>query len=95
MAKKSRYAKQKKSLVPQVSQADKLFDLIGHQTFTGDYAEAVANSERLLNYLPRNAPLRVDVLAQMGTAQAMLQNFPQSYAAFTEALALDPDNGEL
>ncbi len=95
MAKKSKHAKQKKSLVPQVSQADKLFDLIGHQVFTGDYAEAVANSERLLNYLPKNAPLRADVLAQMGTAQAMLQNFPQSYAAFTEALALDPVNGEL
>ena len=95
MAKKSKHSKQKKSLVPQVSQADKLFDLIGHQIFTGDYAEAVANSERLLNYLPKNVPLRVDVLDQLGTAQAMLQNFPQSYAAFTEALALDPDNGEL
>src|SRR5207247_11128680 len=32
---------------------------------------------------------------QLGTAQGMLQNFPQSYEAFTEALALDPKNAEL
>jgi hypothetical protein len=40
-----------------------------------------------LNYLPKNAPQRVDVLDQLGTAQAILQNFPQSYAAYSEALA--------
>jgi len=36
-----------------------------------------------------------DVLDQMGTAHAMLQNFPQSYAAYTEALSLDPNNAGL
>src|SRR5207302_7985285 len=41
------------------------------------------------------APQRVDALNQLGTAQAMLQNFPQSYAAYTEALSLDPNNAEL
>jgi len=48
-----------------------------------------------LNYLPPHAPQRVDVLDQLGTAQGMLQNFPQSYAAFTEALSLDANNAEL
>ncbi len=82
-------------LAPGLSQADKLFDLIGHQIFQGNYAEAVSNCERLLNYLPRHAPQRVDVLAQLGTAQGMLQNFPQSYTAYTEALSLDPNDAEL
>ncbi len=41
-----------------------------------------------LNYLPQHASQRAGVLAQLGTAQGMLQNFPQSYEAFTEALAL-------
>jgi len=82
-------------LAPGLSQADKLFDLIGHQIFQGNYAEAVINCERLLNYLPQHAPQRVDVLAQLGTAHGMLQNFPQSYAAYTEALSLDPNNAEL
>ena len=53
------------------------------------------NCERLLNYLPPHASMRADVLDQMGTALAMLQNFPQSYAAYTEALALNPTNAEL
>ena len=95
MARKPKASKQKKSIPPSASPVDKYLDLIGHQIFQGNYAEAVATCERLLNYLPRHAPQRVDVLAQLGTAQAMLQNFPQSYEAFTEALALEPKNAEL
>ena len=95
MSRKSKQSKQKKEVTHNLSQADKLFDLIGHQIFQGNYAEAVINCERLLNYLPQHASIRADVLAQMGTAHAMLQNFPQSYEAFTEALALDPKNAEL
>ncbi len=95
MSSKSKQSKHKKKLPPSSSQADKLFDLIGHQIFQGNYAEAVTNCERLLNYLPRNAPMRADVLDQLGTAHAMLQNFPQSYEAYSEALALNPHNAEL
>ncbi len=39
--------------------------------------------------------VRVDVLIQLGTAHAMLQNFPQSYAILTEALELAPDDADL
>jgi Flp pilus assembly protein TadD len=95
MAKKSKHSKQKKKVTPNPSQADRLFDLIGHQIFQGNYTEAVMNCERLLNYLPPHASMRADVLDQMGTALAMLQNFPQSYAAYTEALTLNPTNAEL
>ena len=95
MSRKLKQSKQKKKVTASPSQADKYFDLIGHQIFQGNYAEAVANCERLLNYLPAHAHQRVDVLDQLGTAQGMLQNFPQSYAAYTEALSLDPDNAEL
>lgn len=95
MARKTKASKQKKSITRSVSPADKYFDLIGHHLFQGNYAEAVTLCERLLNYLPRHAPQRVDVLAQLGTAQGMLQNFPQSYEAFTEALALEPKNADL
>ena len=95
MARKSKRSKHKKKVTTSSSQFDKWFDLVGHQIFQGDYLEAVTNCERLLNYLPPRAPQRVDVLAQMGTAQGMLQNFPQSYEAFTEALALEPKNAEL
>lgn len=87
--------KKKKTIANTPSQADKWLDLIGHQLLTQDYMGAVASSERLLNYLPQHAPQRVDVLAYLGNAQAMLQNYPQSYEAFTEALSLDPKNAEL
>src|ERR1700730_1553356 len=92
MSSKSKQSKHKKKFTASLSQADKYLDLIGHQIFQGDYAEAVTNCERLFNFLPPHAPQRVDVLDQLGTAQAMLQNFPQSYAAYTEALSLNPDN---
>ncbi|HEV7234824.1 MAG TPA: tetratricopeptide repeat protein, partial [Ktedonobacteraceae bacterium] len=95
MAKKSKHSKQKKKVTPNPSQADRLFDLVGHQIFQGNYTEAVMNCEWLLNYLPPHASMRADVLDQMGTALGMLQNFPQSYAAYTEALALNPTNAEL
>jgi len=95
MSKKAKQSKQKKKVTTSPSQADKLFDLAGLQVLRGRYTEAVANYERLLNYLPQHAPLRADVLGQLGVAHGMLQNFPQSYEAFTEALALDPNNAEL
>src|SRR5260221_3972574 len=90
MARKSKQSKQKKQITTNISTVDKYLDLIGHNLFQGNYPEAVAYCERLLNYLPRHAPQRVDVLNQLGTAKGMLQNFPQSYAAYTEALSLDP-----
>jgi len=95
MSRKSKQSKHKKKFTASLSPVDKYLDLIGHQIFQGNYAEAVTNCERLLNYLPQHAPQRIDVLDQLGTAQAMLQNFPQSYAAYTEALSLDPNNAAL
>jgi tetratricopeptide (TPR) repeat protein len=95
MAKKSKQPARKKSLTTIPSQADKLFDLMGHQIFQGNYTEAIANGERLLRYLPQHAPLRADVLSQLGVAHAMLQNYPQSYQAFTQALEITPNDAEL
>jgi Flp pilus assembly protein TadD len=95
MSRKSKRSKHNRKFTASLSPVDKYLDLIGHQIFQGNYAEAVATCQRLLNYLPQHAQQRVDVLDQLGTAQAILQNFPQSYAAYTEALSLDPDNAEL
>ena len=95
MSKKSKQSKHKKKVTTSSSHVDKLFDLIGQQIFQGDYTEAIASCERLLNRLPRHAPQRADALAQLGVAHSMLQNYPQSYEAFTEALAIDPNNAEL
>ncbi len=95
MSKKAKQSKQKKKVTTSPSQADNLFDRIVQQIIRGQYTEAVASCELLLNYLPQHAPLRADVLGQLGVAHGMLQNFPQSYQAFTEALALDPTNADL
>lgn len=95
MSRKSKQSRHKKKFAASLPSVDKYLDLIGHNIFQGKYAEAVTLCERLLSYLPRHAPQRVDVLDQLGTAQGMLQNFQQSYAAYTEALSLNPDNAEL
>jgi tetratricopeptide (TPR) repeat protein len=95
MSKKSKQSKRKKSLITNPSQADKLFDLMGHQIFQGEYTEAIANGERLLRYLPQHTPLRADVLGQLGVAHGMLQNYAESYQAFTEALKISPNDAEL
>ncbi len=95
MAKKSKFSKQKKSITTQPSQADKLYGLITRQVIEGDYTEAISNCERLLGYLPQHSPLRVDTLAHLGTAHAMLQNYPESYKALTEALSLRPNDPDL
>jgi len=95
MPKKAKQSKQKKKVTTQSSQVDTWLGLIEGQIVRGDYSEVVVNCERLLNYLPQHAPQRAPVLSHLGTAQAMLQNFPQSYETFTEALALDPHNTAL
>ncbi len=95
MAKKSKSSKQKKSVVTNLSQVDRYLDAIGQQIIRKNYAEAVTLCEALLRYLPPHAPQRADALSQLGVAQSMLQNFKESYAAFTAALALDPTNAEL
>ncbi len=88
MTRKLQSSKWKKSPTTKPSQVDKLSDLVGRQIFHRDYTEAIANSERLLSYLPQQTSQRADALAQLGIAHSMLQNFPQSYAAFTEALSV-------
>ena len=92
---KAHASKKKKRLITSISSVDKQHELIGSQIVQRNYAEAVTTCERLLNYLPQHAPQHADVLAQLGTAQGMLQHFPQSYDAFTQALTLEPKNAEL
>jgi tetratricopeptide (TPR) repeat protein len=90
MSKKTKPSKHKKSITAQSSPADRVFGLITTQILEQNYEEAVSNCERLLRYLPAYSPLRVDTLAHLGTAYGMLQNYPGSYKALTEALALNP-----
>ncbi len=47
MSRKSKQSKHKKNFTIILSQVDQWLDLIGHHIFQGNYAEAVANCERL------------------------------------------------
>src|SRR5450631_1710707 len=95
MSKKSKPSKQKKRMIANASPVDSALDLIGHLIVQGDYQQAVAHCERLLNYLPQQAQQRAEVLSQLGVAHAMLQNFRKSYEVLTEALTFTPKNAEL
>ena len=95
MTKKAKPSKQKKHRAALSSPVGSSLALIGQYLLQGNYPGAVTTCERVLRSLPRHARQRAEVLAHLGTAQGLLQNFPQSYVAFTEALALDPKNAEL
>src|SRR5260370_2266681 len=71
MSRKSKPSKHKKKFTTSLSQVDKYLDLIGHQIFQGNYTGAVADSERLLNYLPNRPQQPVDVLNQHETPNPM------------------------
>ena len=95
MTKKAKPSKQNKHRTIHASPVDSALDRIGQHLVQGNYSGVVATCERVLRSLPRHAGPRAEVLAHLGTAQGLLQNFPQSYAAFTEALALDPKDAQL
>ncbi len=95
MSKKLKRRKQKKGSSSQVQQVDKWISLANYQVYKGDYAGAVDTCQHLLSYLPQKAPQRAEVLDYLGTAQSMLQNFPQAYEAYTEALYITPQDAQL
>jgi len=91
MAKKSKSPKhKKKSIGTAPSSVDSYLHRITRQILAQNYVEAVVDGERLLNYLPKHAPQRLDALIHLGTAYSMLQNYPRAYEVLTEALTRDP-----
>ncbi len=95
MSKKQKGTKQKKGPSGQVALVNKWINQAGQQVFKGDYAGAIDTCQRLLSYLPQKSPQRAEVLDYLGTAQGMLQNFPQAYEAYTEALSITPNDAQL
>ncbi|HEY1352537.1 MAG TPA: tetratricopeptide repeat protein [Ktedonobacteraceae bacterium] len=92
MTKKTRHLKRRKQLPTSVPQVDRHLALVQQQIMEQDYEEAIVGCESLLSYLPQRARQRVEVLDMLGSAQTMQQNFPQSYAVYTEALTLAPED---
>ena len=95
MSKKSKRSKllQKKLTTP--AQLDQKIGHAQHQILQGDFAGTINTCTPLLSKLPRRSSLRVEVLALLGLAHGMSQNFEKSYELFTEAVTIDPTNAEL
>lgn len=95
MSKKSKRLKQ----LQRKPQLDRLIEQnirhAQHQIQQGDFAGAIQTCEPLLHSLPRRSSQRVEVLALLGLAHGMSQNFERSYDLFSEALTIDPTNAEL
>ena len=96
MSKKSKSSKHKRSVITASSTApsrvNEWMGQISNQLLQQDYEGAVANCERLLGFLPQSSSMRADVLEQLGNAYGLLQDFPKSYDAFTQAVNLRPDD---
>jgi tetratricopeptide (TPR) repeat protein len=95
MSKKPKRSKQKIGSSGQVALVDKWLNQASNQLVKGDYVGAVDTCRRLLSYLPPKAPQRAEALYYLATAQGMLQNFPQAYKAYTEALSITPEDAQL
>jgi len=95
MSKKSKRLKQRKERLISPQLVEQWINQARRYMFQDDFAAAIDLCEPLLNILPRHMPKRVEVLALLGMAHGMLQQHPQSYHAFSEALLLDPDNPDL
>jgi len=92
-SKKSRHSKSWLTYSPR--QVDSWLRSASNLMLQRDFAGAAEIYERLLDFLPKGTPQRAEVLANLGSAHAMLQNFPQSYAALTEALSIEPNSADL
>ncbi len=88
MSKKSKPAKQKKANFSRVQRVDNWIAVASQQIYTKDYVGAIETCQRLLGYLPQKSLQRAEVLDYLGVAQSMLQNFPESYEAHTEAISI-------
>ncbi len=60
-----------------------------------DFPGTIGTCEPLLSFLPRRSSLRAEVLTLLGLAHGMLHHYQESYDLFTEALTIDPTNGEV
>lgn len=95
MSKKTKRSKQLQKRVIPLHLLEQQIRHAQYQMLQGDFADAINTCEPLLSYLPRRSSLRIEVLALLGLAHGMLQQYEESYDLFTEALALDPTNAEL
>ncbi len=95
MSKKPKRAKQYKAQLAQSTRTDVWMSQIEQQMLMADYTSVINTCQRLLSHLPQRSLQRADVLAQLGTAHALLKNFLESYDAFTEALTITPNEADL
>lgn len=98
-----RMAKKTKQLQHQQQQKRELYPRLleqrishaQHQIQQGDFTGTISTCEPLLNSLPRRSAWRVEVLALLGLAHAMLQHYSECYDIFSEAVTINPTNAEL
>lgn len=69
--------------------------LISAQLDRSDYKGVIETGQKLLSYLPQGSQERAEVLECMGVAYSNLHQYHQAYDAFTEALSIHPDKGNL
>jgi tetratricopeptide (TPR) repeat protein len=90
--KKSRHAT---GNITRSQQIGRTLALISARLDRSDYKGVIETGQKLLNYLPQGSQERADVLEGMGVAYNYLHQYHQAYDAFTEALSIHPNKGNL
>src|SRR5712691_11168300 len=100
MSKKSKpskgsHIKITKEKLARMLQSEQQINQARTQMLEGEFAGAITTCSSILSNLSLRTAQKVEVLAFLGLAHAMQQNYQQSYNAFTEALTLDPNDAQL
>jgi tetratricopeptide (TPR) repeat protein len=94
MSKKKKPSRQSISNISSSRRIEERIFAIQDLLASSQFETAIEFCQQLLGFLPARSPVRVEVLGHLATAYAMSRNFPQAYSVLTEALEIDPHNGD-
>jgi tetratricopeptide (TPR) repeat protein len=81
-------------LIPK-KQVEEWLRLVTHQLLQQDYAGAERTCQRILRYVPHQAPERGEALEHLATTYTMRKRFEAAYQTLSQALAVTPHSAHI
>jgi tetratricopeptide (TPR) repeat protein len=94
MSKKKKSSRRSIKNISSTQRVEERIFVIQDLLISSQNEAAIEACQQLLDFLPARSPMRAEVLGHLATAHGMLRDFPSAYNALTEALELDPNNGD-
>ncbi len=94
MPKKKKPSRQTLRNISSARHIEERIFVIQDLLMSSQYEATIEACQKLLDLLPVRSPVRAEILGHQATAYAMMRNYLQSYKILTEALEIDPHNGD-